>query len=494
MALSADGRVLAVGRHSGSLGIWDVREGRELLHFSESDYDLQAGNHIRAVAMTPDARFVVCGGSTQRVWILDLLEGRVLRCLGRDLGEINAVAMTPDGRTVAAFSSDGGFCVWDVKTGCLTKSRLVTQMQSQLLLSHDASSAVVSSEILDLRAISVDDSPKPVAAAVSSDGAIVLLGRKDGSVVRTTFGGGDEQVIFERSRHDRSFSIEPSELEAVHLNTNGSVAIVCFDDSRIYRVVIDTGAWSEVIPRRTLRRLIREALPKKAADCARIMNRDPDKEPVSTSYPIASTTLTPDGQFVVTAAHRDAIRVWNIVTGKQTAMLSLLGRQSMDEGQIVCLKPLPDSSGIVFRTSDGALHLWQWSKMKMSRLLRKADSRYGIGHAISPDGLRVAWVCNGLPIEIRSLPDGELIQSSADREFYDKHIEWCGADWLASAVFGVGDDREQSYIEIREASTLKCLTRYPLSGQPATLAAASDANRVVCCTEDGQTHYLSIES
>jgi WD40 repeat protein len=495
MAFSDDGRILAVGRHSGSLGIWDVREGRELLGFYESDYIWQAGRHIRAVAMTPDARFVVCGGTAQRVRLLDLQDGRMLRCFGHGLGQINDVAITPDGRTVAAFTSEGGFSAWDVATGHLIKHRFVARRHPQLLLAQDVSSAVVSSSVLNLHAIGVENSPKQVEGAMSSDGSIALFARSDGHLVCSVFGGREDRVIFERSRVDPSFAREPSKVGSVHLSGNGSVAIVVFDDGRIYHVFTATGDCREVIPRKALKRLGERALRREAADIERIKGSASGEEPIRTLYNFDRAALTPDGQFVVTATMRDAIRVWDCVTGKGIAKLSLLGRKSFSEGEVECLKPLPDSSGIVFTTFDGAMHLWQFTKMKSARMLREAKTNpFPAQVAISSDGLRVGWFRDHSPIEIYSLPDGNLMQSSADCVDYPTSVEWCGSHWLAMAVIIVDDDREQRFIEIRDAATLNYLDRYPVSSSPEILATARGANRIVCCTEDGQTHYLTIES
>src|SRR6266568_9409422 len=116
------------------MSLWDVAEGEPVLRFNDDP-------HVHSVALTPDAKFVACGGDSGFVWVLDVAKGVVLRRFADQSRDFFGVAITYDGRIVAA--QDSGYLrVWDVKTGRMMRRIPLSPIPHRVKLSADGALAV----------------------------------------------------------------------------------------------------------------------------------------------------------------------------------------------------------------------------------------------------------------------------------------------------------------------------------------------------------------
>ena len=117
---SPDGkRLAACHRHNGTLSIWDVATGKELLRigspFSGSPgIDPHASPKAFCVAISPDGKRLVSGGNnsdrTVRVW--DARTGRELHRYEGHTARLECVTFFADGRRIASASQDGTARIW----------------------------------------------------------------------------------------------------------------------------------------------------------------------------------------------------------------------------------------------------------------------------------------------------------------------------------------------------------------------------------------------
>lgn len=112
LALSADGRRLAVGEANGTIAVWDVDAGR----VSPAGVFRGHRRDVLGLAFTPDGRALVSGGAdrTVRHWALPPAAGRPPSVLAGHRFRVTSVAVSPDGRTAASASFDGTVRLWDL--------------------------------------------------------------------------------------------------------------------------------------------------------------------------------------------------------------------------------------------------------------------------------------------------------------------------------------------------------------------------------------------
>ena len=113
MALSPDGKTLALGNHVGSITFWDVESGTPLPVEIEAHTD-----SISDIAYSPDGAYLVSvsGDQTLRVWEVGTYEqiGDPFVYTDREIADI---AFLPDSHQFAAASADGSVKVWSLDPG-----------------------------------------------------------------------------------------------------------------------------------------------------------------------------------------------------------------------------------------------------------------------------------------------------------------------------------------------------------------------------------------
>jgi anaphase-promoting complex subunit 4 len=111
VALSADGRVLALSEEGGpGVTLWEVASGK-LLHRLEKD-----GYRVEALTFSPDGSLLAAAGKDGAVWLWRAATGRFYRRLPTNAGNIYALAFTPDGRSLITGGKDGRVRLWELFT------------------------------------------------------------------------------------------------------------------------------------------------------------------------------------------------------------------------------------------------------------------------------------------------------------------------------------------------------------------------------------------
>jgi hypothetical protein len=108
LALTPDGRRVALASSMRPVRLWEVLTGREMGNIPGHDAP------TLALAVSPDGRVLATGGSEGTVGLWDLATGKELfKRVGHD-GPVLAVAFSADGRRLISGSRDTTALIWDV--------------------------------------------------------------------------------------------------------------------------------------------------------------------------------------------------------------------------------------------------------------------------------------------------------------------------------------------------------------------------------------------
>jgi RNA polymerase sigma factor (sigma-70 family) len=115
VALSPDGKTLALGYWDYTVRVWDVAAGKPLRRLPGYPDRFYPAYHL---AFSPDGKTLAAAGSHHAVCLLDTATGnQLLKDAPAQESTIQAVAVAPDGKRLATASADFTVCLWNAATG-----------------------------------------------------------------------------------------------------------------------------------------------------------------------------------------------------------------------------------------------------------------------------------------------------------------------------------------------------------------------------------------
>lgn len=110
-AFSPDGTHFAAGSETGEIGLWDVATHQQL-HIMQGHT-----GWVGAVAFSSDGKLLVSAGSDKSVRVWDAITGQELTVLVGHTDMVMDVAFSPDGKIIASASEDATVKLWGVPAG-----------------------------------------------------------------------------------------------------------------------------------------------------------------------------------------------------------------------------------------------------------------------------------------------------------------------------------------------------------------------------------------
>jgi WD40 repeat protein len=166
IAIAPNNLHLAVGGSNNMLKLYEISSGKLIKEFNT----LQ--NWVTSVAFSIDGKFILSGGSDNRVKIWNM-DGTIYKTLSGHTDDITQVKVTPDNLYVLSSSKDNTIKMWDFKTGELLKTFTV----------HND----------DVNGFDISSNGKMVVTA-SSDETSKIFNINDGSIL-ASFGVKDSGAI-----------------------------------------------------------------------------------------------------------------------------------------------------------------------------------------------------------------------------------------------------------------------------------------------------------
>jgi WD40 repeat protein/transcriptional regulator with XRE-family HTH domain len=111
VSLSTDGRLLATGSDDGMVRLWATGTGRALRAMEGHT------NAVRGVVLSADGRLLASCSADGTVRLWEVPSGRLLRALRGHTGTVTSVSLSDNGRLVASGGDDATVRLWETATG-----------------------------------------------------------------------------------------------------------------------------------------------------------------------------------------------------------------------------------------------------------------------------------------------------------------------------------------------------------------------------------------
>jgi WD40 repeat protein/serine/threonine protein kinase len=330
LAFSADGKLLACGSEDRTIKVWDAaaasgggaRQPRQLLRGHDGP--------VVAVAFAPGSSTRLASASddaTARVWDVD--REAPVQTLRGHTRPVRGLGWSPDGQRLATAGADDTARVWDAQTG------------KELFPLHGHG------WIVNAVAFSPDDRR---LATASADGS-VRVWEADGGRPLATLGG-----------HSR-------EVTGVLWSPDGRHLASCSADHTVW-------LW--------------EAPAERAREPVVLVFKGHTRE-------VTDLAFTPDGKQLLSASADGSVKFWDTQTDPEALTLTEF------PGMVFAVALSPDGEQLACGGEDQTVRLWDLRTRKQTRVLRGLPN-WVTGVAFSADGTRLAAGSGGFDEMGRPLP------------------------------------------------------------------------------------------
>jgi len=114
VGISRDGMTAATGADDGTITVWDLRDGSEII---ARKFD----SGISVIAFSPDDTMVFVGRYHGKGTVMDLRSGQDLADIGHDRSSIVSARFAADGRSLLTGFPSGRILLWDLNDGTTIK-------------------------------------------------------------------------------------------------------------------------------------------------------------------------------------------------------------------------------------------------------------------------------------------------------------------------------------------------------------------------------------
>jgi WD40 repeat protein/energy-coupling factor transporter ATP-binding protein EcfA2 len=452
VAVSADGRVAVSGSQDSTLRVWDLAQQRQVQVHLLTDNR----GEIKAVALTPDARYALCGGGVLTLWDLstgevvrsidvgggwveavaishdgrcavsgeqeltawDLETGQPLRTFNGHTSWVNGIALDPQGARMITGSSDGTLKVWDFETGNLLRTLALGAGVACVAVSPDGRTAVsggwdLAVTIWDLKAAPAEHAPAGHREAVeglvvTQDGRWTVSASQDHTLKVWELATGKEQ----RTLHGHkgwitALALIPQQAQVVSGDVEGVLIVWDLQTGARLRTL---NAHDQAVQAVAVFSDARRAVSGSNDQTIKVWDLETGRllqTLTSRKAEVTAAAMTQDGRHAVLALSDGTFTVWNLET--DSSVHTVAGQPLLEE--VVAALPERDRAIITSGMPQ--------PPENVVSAIRRAAGRTGRGNAIgavaaTPDNTRAASAAANGTLTIWTLTAGHAVRSAQE--------------------------------------------------------------------------------
>jgi len=454
LAFTPDGTTLATNdSHQGTVSLWEVATGQKLGQFEGQSW-IPFPNH--AVAISPDGKLLAVANVEKAVRLWEMATGKEVRRLEGPQSPIASVAFTPDGKILASGGTSGPdqlVRLWDVGTGKeiqkLTAAApfafthdgkaLAGRLGYSALCLWDVATGKVLREIVNEKGypmgpMAFSQDGRLLARVDAKTQAICLWDTEDWKEIRRWAGGIPTVKALAFAPDGKTLASGGND-RLVHLwdvttgrefnpwigHRWGPFSVACFPDGG---TVASASSQEVLLWDPTTGREIQSlpgASPIAVAPDGKILasgsaGKDdfaiilwdlatgrPLRRCVGHQNHVHSLTFSPDGRHLATGSWDQTVRLWDVATGKETRQYRGHG------GALYAVAFSPDSKVLASSSHDKTIRLWDSASGKEIRQL--GGAQHGTSAlAFSPDSRLLASGSSDKAIHLWEASTGQEIR------------------------------------------------------------------------------------
>jgi WD40 repeat protein len=313
---------------------------------------------LKAVACSPNGRFILTGSldRTARLW--DAATGAELRVFTGHTDDVTAVTFSPDSRLALTASQDNTAKLWDLATGAQVGSFTIRSKAS-------------------MKGIS--------SVAFSPDGRSILMGCWDTNAYLWDVQTGKLARLFAGTIRFTGF------VSSVAFSPDGQTVLLGTGDNVTRLLNVTTGAEIQRFPS-----------PNQSLQPNKTFPPVPARTKNSNIW-VTAVAFSPDGRFVVTGSRDRSAHLWNAATGQEVR------RFQGHQGDIAAVAFSPDGKLLLTGSDDNTARVWEvQSGAEVRRFSKHANAVSGV--AFLPNGEKIVTASYDNTARLWDINSGEQEQ------------------------------------------------------------------------------------
>lgn len=288
---------------------------------------------VTSVAFSPDNHLLASAGTDSTIHLWDAAQGKLLRVLRGHTGEVNAVIFSPDNKLLISSGYDRNLIVWNAATGKIQRKIELPLWSIALTFAPDGTLAAACQdgtiEVLNvekgtkLRKFSIEYGIN--AVAFSPDGQYLITA---GPVTIWNYKTGEKLKSLQ----------SPGGISGLAVSPDGKSIITAHWRTNINFWDFETGNLTGTLATRISRRV--------AAVSGFL--------PAELDVPVASMSMSPDGEFLISGDIYKTIHIWDVGARKE------IGKSDIQAGIVTTLSFSKDGKYFASGDSNSTVRLWDF--------------------------------------------------------------------------------------------------------------------------------------